>query len=126
MNYTISQIAEKFNVEPHTLRFYEKEGIITPERSENGIRVFTDENISQLELVMCLKSTGMPLRDIKRYFDMVSSGDDMLEERLEIFVEQKEHVLNEIEVLKKYLKKIEHKISWYTDSINKKRVNKSC
>jgi len=125
MNYTISQIAERFNVEPHTLRFYEKEGIITPERSQNGIRVFTDENISQLELVMCLKSTGMPLRDIKRYFDMVSSGDDMLEERLEIFIEQKEHVLNEIEVLKKYLKKIEHKISWYTDNISKKRVNKS-
>jgi len=125
MNYTISQIAERFNVEPHTLRFYEKEGIITPERSQNGIRVFTNENISQLELVMCLKSTGMPLRDIKRYFDMVSSGDDMLEERLEIFIEQKEHVLNEIEVLKKYLKKIEHKISWYTDNISKKRVNKS-
>ena len=66
MTYSISQAAIRFGVEPHTLRFYEKEGIITPERTESGIRAYTEENMSQLEMAMCFKSTGMPLKDIKR------------------------------------------------------------
>ena len=47
--YSISQAAEHFGIEPHTLRFYEKEGIIHPERTKNGIRVYTEENMGQLE-----------------------------------------------------------------------------
>ena len=41
--YSISQTAQRFGVEPHTLRFYEKEGIIHPQRSKNGVRVYTEE-----------------------------------------------------------------------------------
>ncbi len=111
--YSISQIAERFGVQPHTLRFYEKEGIITPERTESGIRRYTEENVSQLEMAMCLKSTGMPLKDIKRYFDLVSQGDGTLDQRLKIFTDHRQHVLDEIEVLKKHLCKIERKIQWY-------------
>lgn len=90
MTYSISQAASRFGVEPHTLRFYEKEGIITPERTESGIRAYTEENMSQLEMAMCLKSTGMPLKDIKRYFELVDAGDDTLDERLKIFTDHRE------------------------------------
>ena len=76
MAYTISQMAQRFGVEPHTLRFYEKEGIIQPERTPSGIRSYTEENVAQLEMAMCLKSTGMPLREIKKYFDLVEQGDE--------------------------------------------------
>lgn len=113
MPYSISQMAQRFGVEPHTLRFYEKEGIITPERTESGIRCYTDENVAQLEMAMCLKSTGMPLKEIKKYFDLVNEGDDTLDQRLKIFTDHREHVLEEIEQLKKYLCKIECKIEWY-------------
>ena len=85
MAYTISQMAQRFGVEPHTLRFYEKEGIIQPERTPSGIRSYTEENVAQLEMAMCLKSTGMPLREIKKYFDLVEQGDETLDQRLEIF-----------------------------------------
>lgn len=110
--YSISQAAERFGIEPHTLRFYEKEGIIHPERTKNGIRVYTDENMGQLEMAMCLKSTGMPLKDIRRYFDLVEEGDETLEERLRIFEEHRTHVLEGIEELKKHLEKIDHKINY--------------
>lgn len=73
-SYSISQVAQRFGVEPHTLRFYEKEGIIHPGRTKNGIRVYSQENVAQLEMAMCLKSTGMPLKEIKRYFDLVEQG----------------------------------------------------
>lgn len=120
--YSISQMAKRFEIEPHTLRFYEKEGLIAPERTESGIRAYTEEDVSRLEMAMCLKSTGMPLKDIKRYFDLVDQGDDTLDERLKIFTDQRQHVLDQIEELQKYLCKIEHKIEWYTGFVAEKRA----
>ncbi len=119
--YSISQMAERFGVEPHTLRFYEKEGIVTPGRTESGIRRYSEDNVAQLEMAMCLKSTGMPLKDIKRYFDLVAEGDDTLDQRLEIFKDHRRHVLEEIQVLQTHLCKIEHKIEWYQGFILDKR-----
>ena len=49
--YSISQVAERFGVEPHTLRFYEKEGILRCGRTKNGIRVYGYESLAQLEMV---------------------------------------------------------------------------
>lgn len=121
MNYTISQMAEKFGMEPHTLRFYEKEGIVTPQRTAGGIRSYTDENVAQLEIAMCLKGTGMPLKEIRKYFELVRVGDDTLDERLQIFKDHRDHVLSEIDELQKYLCKIEHKIEWYQQFISEKR-----
>lgn len=113
MTYSISQVSQRFGIEPHTLRFYEKEGIIAPDRTANGIRIYGEHHISQLEMILCLKSTGMPLKNIKRYFDLVDKGDDTLDERLDIFTDHRETVLSEIEVLKRHLCKIEGKIAWY-------------
>lgn len=124
MQYSISQMAELFEVKPHTLRFYEKEGILTPERTESGVRTYTEENRAQMEMAMCLKSTGMPLKDIKRYFDLVKSGDSTLEQRLEIFTDHRQHVLEEIEALQKYLCKIEYKIQWCQNSLKAKNLKK--
>lgn len=114
MTYSISQAAQRFGIEPHTLRFYEKEGIVNPQRTEGGIRFYTEEDMGQLEMAMCLKSTGMPLKDIKRYFELVREGDSTLDQRLEIFTLHRDHVLEEIGILRKHLCKIESKIQWYS------------
>lgn len=121
MTYSISQVAKRFEVEPHTLRFYEKEGIITPERRSSGVREYTEENVARLEMAMCLKSTGMPLKDIKRYFDLVDLGDDTLDQRLKIFTDHRQHVLDQIDELQRYLCKIEHKIEWYRGFVEEKK-----
>ncbi len=125
MGMSISQVAERFGIEPHTLRFYEKEGIVTPSRTGSGIRVYEERDISQLELAMCFKSTGMSLKDIKKYFELVKDGVDTLDERLDIFTTHREHVLDEIEILKKHLAKIESKIEWYVDYIKRERTKVS-
>ena len=88
--YSISQVAQRFGIEPHTLRFYEKEGILHPARAKSGVRLYTEENLAQLEMVMCLKSTGMPLKEIKRDFDLVEQWDSTLEERLRILLSDRE------------------------------------
>lgn len=113
MHYTISQVAERFHLEPPTLRYYEKEGILSPKKTEKGIRYYTDEDMDQLEMVCCLKSTGMSIKDIRRYFDLCAQGDSTVAQRLEVFYGQRQHILDEMEDLKKHLAKIEGKIAWY-------------
>ena len=110
--YSISQVAQRFGIEAPTLRFYEKEGILHPARRESGIRIYSQEDIAQLEMVLCLRSTGMPVKEIKRYFDLCQQGDSSLEERLEIFTAHRQRVLGEIEELRRHLAKIEHKIEF--------------
>lgn len=117
MNYSISEAAKKFDLETHTLRYYEKEGIISPHKTERGIRYFTDSDLEELGMVCCLRSTGMPIKDIKKYFDLCSKGDTTLENRMKIFTSHREHILQEIEELQKHLLKIEEKIKWYSGYI---------
>lgn len=113
MEYTISQIAKQFDMQAHTLRFYDKEGILPCPRTENGIRYYGEKEIERLELICCLKATGMQLKQIKQYFDMVAIGESTLEARLAIFTNHRAEVLLEMEQLQLHLKKINKKIDWY-------------
>ena len=113
MIYTVSEIAKILNIAPSTIRYYDKEGLLPAvERSRGGIRIFTERDLGWLRMISCLKSTGMPLKEIKRYFDLVEQGDATLEERLHIFTDHHQRVLQEIEELQHYLEKIEWKIDY--------------
>ena len=73
MTYTVGEIAKKLNVAPSTLRYYDKEGLLPfVERSAGGIRVFHDEDMDWLELIECMKHTGMPIKEIKHFIDELS------------------------------------------------------
>ena len=62
MFYTIGEMAQRLNVAPSTLRYYDKEGLLPfVERSSGGIRMFKDEDMEWLRLLGCLKKAGMPL-----------------------------------------------------------------
>ena len=113
MKYTISQAAEKMHLTPFTLRYYDKEGILLLHRTEKGARYFTESDMEQLEMVCCLKSTGMPVKEIKKYFDLCAQGEETLSERREIFVSHRDHILQQIGQLQKSLQKIECKIERY-------------
>jgi DNA-binding transcriptional MerR regulator len=90
MNYTIKQVAEKMGVTVPTLRYYDKEGLLPfVDKKPNGTRVFKDEDFKGLEIITCMKNSGTPIKDIKRYMDLCKEGDSTLQERLEIFLERK-------------------------------------
>lgn len=113
MQYSISQAAEKMDLTPFTLRYYDKEGILSPHRTEKGIRYFTESDLEQLGMICCLKSTGMTVKEIKKYFDLCREGDETLERRMEIFTTHRQHILDAIEALQTNLCRIEEKIEWY-------------
>nr|WP_317283608.1 MerR family transcriptional regulator [uncultured Sellimonas sp.] len=93
MLYTIGEMAKILNVSASTLRYYDKEGILPcVERSSGGIRMFTDKDYEWLKVIECLKKSGLSIKEIKLYIDMVERGDSSLQERLELFRSRKEAV----------------------------------
>jgi len=117
LTYTISEAATRMGVSVHTLRFYDKEGLLPDIERVNGRRIFKDEDFNWLRVLNCLKSTGMPLKEIKKYLELCSEGDKTLKQRKEIILKQKESIEKQIEFLKDNLKEIEHKLNYYDTAI---------
>lgn len=118
--YSISKVSKDTGLEAHTLRFYEKEGIISPKRTQSGIRYFSEDDLERLSMICCLKRTGMTLKDIKTYFDLVALGDSTLQERHDMFIECKERVLGEIQELESHLETVNWKINYYQRLIDER------
>ncbi len=116
MQYTVSQAAQQVGLTAPTLRFYEKEGLLPfVARSSSGIRVFQETDMNWLHLIECLKSTGMPIKDIRQYIDWSLEGDATLEKRRQMFYERRKAVEAQIEALHKTLATVNYKC-WFYDT----------
>ena len=113
MLYTVGEMAKKLGVAPSTLRYYDKEGLLPfVERSGSGIRVFGDSDYAWLQIIECLKKTGMQLKDIKLFIEMAMQGDATIEPRLALIIKQKEAIRAQIAELNETLRMLEFK-EWY-------------
>lgn len=118
MGYSIGQVAKKTGLGVHTLRYYEKEGLLPLVRkSGSGLRIYSDSDIGWLGMIECLKGTGMTLKGIKQYIDWYIEGDSTLEQRLEMFKRQKVKLEEQLAELQKNMAKIDYKISLYTEAV---------
>ncbi|GGG53066.1 MerR family transcriptional regulator [Paenibacillus radicis (ex Gao et al. 2016)] len=119
MGYTISQIAERTGLTTHTLRYYDKQGLLPfVDRDKAGNRDFKESDFVWLDIITCLKKSGMPVKQIRTYINMCMEGDATLTERLETFEAHKKAVLEKLNELTKYLKKIDFKIDYYKTAID--------
>jgi len=117
--YSISEVAKELNLTVYTLRYYDKEGLMPfVERTPNGARLFKDSDIDALKIIECLKSTGMPIKEIKNFIDWCSEGDSTLQQRYDMFMERKASVEAQMEELKKTMELIEHKCSYYKTALD--------
>lgn len=118
MSYTIAQAAEICGLTTHTLRYYDKEGLLPfVERNNAGIRKFKDGDFEWLALISCLKSTGMPVKRIRQFIEWCMQGDATFAQRLNVLAEQKKHVEDQLEMLHKCMEKIDHKIAYYQTAL---------
>lgn len=79
--YSISQFAERLGIRADTLRYYEKEGLLAPQRNASGYRVYSERDEIWFGFVKRLKDTGMPMAQIKRYAQLREAGDATIAER---------------------------------------------
>lgn len=117
--YSISEVAKELNLTTYTLRYYDKEGLLPfVERKANGTRIFKQSDIEALKIIECLKSTGMPIKEIKHFIDWCGEGDSTLQKRYDMFMERKACVEAQMEELKKTMNVIEHKCAYYKTALD--------
>ena len=87
------------------------------ERGESGYRVFSEHNIQTLRLIECLKLTGMPIKDIRTFFEWVQQGESTIQKRYEMFLHQRSVVEEQIRQLQKTLDVIVYKCELYERAI---------
>ena len=114
--FTIKQAGEKTGLTEHTIRYYDKEGLLPQlKRTQTGIRKFSDNDIEWLGLICCLKNSGMPIEKIKRFMHLCLSGSKTNEERKALLEEHRQYILHQKEVLEKSLSTVNYKIDHYKE-----------
>jgi len=112
----IKQVSEKFNISIHTIRFYEKEGLLNAPRNERGIRIFDDTQLRIIEDILHFKKVGMSLTDIKQILYEVKEKQKVIE--ILLFTKRELDVkLAELISTRKYL---DCKLNWYNENCKTK------
>jgi DNA-binding transcriptional MerR regulator len=114
MDYAIKEVAEKFNISPHTLRYYEKERLIPSiHRENNGHRLYNDTDLEWIQIVCCMRATGMSITYIKKYIDLCLLGENTVPERRQIILCQKDIIEKHIQEYEELLKVVNKKLKYY-------------
>ncbi|CAI3947364.1 MerR family transcriptional regulator [Commensalibacter communis] len=117
MSYTIHQVAKKLNINPHTIRYYAKEGLFPfVDRNAAGVRIFQETDVEWASLIQCLKNSGMKLKDIKQFIDWVVQGDSTINQRLEFFRNHQRNVEQQLAELQEVLKVVKYKRKYYEEA----------
>ncbi|WP_067491606.1 MerR family transcriptional regulator [Actinomadura hibisca] len=112
---SIAEAARRTGVSTHTLRYYERAGlVVTPvDRTPGGRRRYHRLDLEWIKICTRLRATGMPIRGIRRYAELVAAGRGNEDERLHLLESHRDRVLQEIAALQKNLELIDHKIDVY-------------
>ncbi len=112
--FTIQQVAQKTGLSIHTLRYYEKVGLLAPiQRASNGHRQYSAEDITWLEFLVRLRETGMSIQKVLAFADLVRQRPNEVGERLVLLEEHRDRVKKNLEQLTHHLQVIEMKIEHY-------------
>ena len=123
--YKIGEISKITNLTIDTLRYYEKEGLITPARDQNNIRMYSDSDIRWIQFIKKLKQTGMPLKNIKEYSNFRDQGDSTINERLSLLYEQKQRLEQNSKQLEEHILFLNNKIDIYKAKIKNQHYAKN-
>lgn len=110
---TIAEVADLLGTSPHTLRYYERLGLVTVDRDPVGHRSYSGDAVGRLVFLTRMRLSGMPMRDLQHYVSLVDAGDDTVPERLDMLLEHRDVVRRQIRELTLSLAATEYKIATY-------------
>ncbi len=132
-HYTIGTVAKRYGITTVTLRHYQKIGLLKPSfRSDNGYRVYTEDDMTRLHFILNTKNAGFTLEEIKSLFLMIDNGEpnkavkNLIHEKLKTIQEKILH-LKKLTTLLENLDNVCHKQMAARDCpiIKRLRVNPS-
>ena len=112
--WDIATTADRLGVSAHTLRYYERIGLVRVERDASGRRRYDAASVRRLVFLTRMRTSGMPIRDLRRYIKLVEAGRDTVPERLSLLTEHRDELRARIDELRLALSATEYKISVYT------------
>lgn len=113
MDYSIGEFSKLTGLGIHTLRFYEHENLIIPERNSSNRRRYSDKDIAWIDFIKRLKDTGMPIKEIQRYAVLRAAGETTLAERMEMLIHHRQALKEQICQLQEHMTKLDGKIDFY-------------
>lgn len=114
----IKHFSELVELSAHTIRYYEKIGLLRDiKRDSGGRRYFTERDINWVAFIVRLKETGMPLSIIKDYADLRHQGDSTLVTRKELLEQHRSYLQQELEKQQNHLSALDAKINYYEGEI---------
>ena len=118
---TIGQAAKLTGLTADTLRYYERDGLMLRPvgRSSTGHRRYTEADLDWITLITRLRSTGMPIREVRHYASLVRSGAGNEAARLELLLAHRKAVLDQLAEVQGHLAAIDYKIALYEGAVAK-------
>ncbi len=117
---TIKEVSEKFDISQDTLRYYEKIGLISKVPRKSGIRNYGEEELKNIEFVICMRNAGLSIEALAEYLSLFKEGDKTIEQRRNILIRERDKLALKIEDMKKAYERLNYKIDVYYSVILQK------
>lgn len=114
---TISEVSKQYGVSADTLRYYERIGLIPPVPRINGARNYDASSLSWVELVKCMRSAGVGIEALSEYCRLFQQGEETLEARKALLVEQRRQLLERMGDMRRSLERLDEKIEHYEQDL---------
>ena len=113
--YTIDEAAELMGLTKHTLRYYEREGLLPSiSKAANGHRRYTDDDLGWVRFLQLLRATGMPIREMKEFIRITHAGDHTIPQRVEVLERYREALRARMAEDRDHLQRLDAKIDYYS------------
>lgn len=110
---SITDVANLLDISTHTLRYYERLGLMEVDRDALGHRSYDAKAVRRLVFLTRMRLSGMSMRDLQHYVDLVDAGEDTVPERLDMLIEHRDTIRRQIRELTLSLAATEYKIATY-------------
>lgn len=110
---TVGEVAELLGLSGHTLRYYERVGLVNVGRSASGQRRYDRAALARVIFITKLRMSGMSIHDISEYLSLVEQGDSTVDQRLDLLYRHRAKVRRQIDELRFALAVIDYKITTY-------------
>ena len=115
---TSAEVSRKYEISADTLRYYERIGLIPPvPRTKSGLRDYDEESCGWVELMKCMRAAGVQIEALIEYVALFQQGDDTIDARKALLIEQREQLLARMEDMQKSLDRLNMKIERYEQGL---------
>jgi len=116
----IGEVSQKYNLSQDTLRFYERQGLIPPvNRDSGGYRDYMEADLRWVEFIKHMRGAGLPIETLREYVSLVMQGDQTIDARKAILVEQRELLAERVKEMQRTMLILDYKIRIYEGAVLK-------